>query len=274
LYALIQSRSAPSHRSRIIAANNILNAFFMVVAAGLAVLTLSAGITIAQLLLLTGVLNAVVALYIFLLVPEFLLRFIDWLLVHSIYRLRASGLENIPEEGPALLVCNHQSLADALIITAACRRPIRFVMYYAIYNVPVLHWLFRSMKAIPIAGAKEAPDVLDRAYDEIAAALERGELVCIFPEGRLTQDGHIAPFRPGMERILKRTPVPVIPMALSGLWRSIFSRNRDKWKVATLFPKVALRVHAPVDAALATVENLQALVRRMAAPQDPYKAVP
>ena len=264
LYALIQTRCERSHRSRIIAANNILNALFMVVAAGLAVLLLSAGLSIAQLLALTGVLNAAVAIYIFLLVPEFLLRFVDWILVHSIYRLRASGLANIPEEGPALLVCNHQSLADALIITAACRRPIRFVMYYAIFNVPVLNPIFRAMKAIPIAGAKEAPDILQKAYDEIAAALADGQLVCVFPEGQLTSDGEIGMFRPGVSRILERTPVAVIPMALSGLWRSIFSRNRNKWKVATLFPSVALNIGKPVAAQSATVESLHALVNALA----------
>ena len=271
LYALIQTRCEASHRSRVIAANNILNALFMVAAAGLAVLALSAGLTIPQLLLLTGVLNAAVAIYIYTLVPEFLLRFIDWMLVHSIYRLQASGLANIPEEGPALLVCNHQSLADALIITAACRRPIRFVMYYAIFNVPVLSFLFRSMKAIPIAGAKEAPQVLDQAYDDIAAALADGQLVCIFPEGQLTLDGEIGPFRPGLMRILERTPVPVIPMALSGLWRSIFSRNRDKWKVATLFPRVALNVGKPIDAPSPTAEALHALVRELAMADNPAR---
>ena len=260
LYALIQTRCPPSHRSRVIAANNILNALFMVVAAGLAVAALKAGMTIPQLLLLTGVLNAAVALYIYALVPEFLLRFVDWMLVHSIYRLKTSGVENIPEEGPALLVCNHQSLADALVITAACRRPIRFVMYYAIFSVPGLRFIFRSMKAIPIAGAKEAPAVLEQAYDEIAAALADGQLVCIFPEGQLTPDGEIGPFRPGMVRILERTPVPVIPMALSGLWRSIFSRNRDKWKVATLFPAIALAVGPACHPQSATPEALQAAV--------------
>jgi 1-acyl-sn-glycerol-3-phosphate acyltransferase len=264
LYALIQTRCEPSHRSRIIAANNILNALFMVVAAGLAVLLLSAGLSIPQLLALTGVLNAAVAIYIFSLVPEFLLRFVDWLLVHSVYRLRASGLANIPEEGPALLVCNHQSLADALIITAACRRPIRFVMYHTIFNVPVLKFIFRAMKAIPIAGAKEAPEVLQKGYDEIAAALADGQLVCIFPEGELTKDGEIGMFRPGVNRILERTPVEVIPMALSGLWRSLFSRNRNKWKVATLFPSVALNVGHPVAARSATPESLHALVRALA----------
>jgi 1-acyl-sn-glycerol-3-phosphate acyltransferase len=271
LYALIQTRCAPSHRSRVIAANNILNALFMVVAAGIAVLALGFGLSIAQLLLLTGVLNAVVATYIYTLVPEFLLRFIDWLLVHSIYRMKASGTENIPEEGPALLVCNHQSLADALIITAACRRPIRFVMYYAIFNVPVLRYIFRSMKAIPIAGAKEAPEVLEQAYEDIAAALADGQLVCIFPEGQLTHDGEIGPFRPGVRRILDRTPVPVVPMALSGLWRSIFSRNRDKWKVATLFPSVSLKVGPALDPAAATPEVLHEVVRSLVSADNPSR---
>ena len=261
LYALIQTRCPTSHRSRVIAANNILNALFMMVAAGLAVVGLNAGLTIPQLLLLTGALNAAVALYIYALVPEFLLRFIDWMLVHSIYRLKTSGVENIPEEGPALLVCNHQSLTDALVITASCRRPIRFVMYYAIFNVPVLRFIFRSMKAIPIAGAKEAPEVLEQAYDEIAAALEDGQLVCIFPEGGLTRDGEIGPFRPGMSRILERTPVPVIPISLSGLWKSIFARNKQvSIPFARLFPTVRLNVGNPVAPALATPDSIRAAV--------------
>jgi 1-acyl-sn-glycerol-3-phosphate acyltransferase len=273
LYALIQTRCPTSHRSRVIAANNILNALFMVVAAGLAVMALKAGMTIPQLLLLTGALNMAVALYIYALVPEFLLRFIDWMLVHSIYRLKTSGVETIPDEGPALLVCNHQSLADALVITAACRRPIRFVMYYAIFNVPGLRLLFRSMKAIPIAGAKESPEVLDRAYDEIATALEDGQLVCIFPEGQLTRDGEIGLFRPGLMHILQRTPVPVIPMALSGLWRSIFSRNRDKWKVATLFPSVSLTVGPALSSTAATPEALHVAVRRLVQTHSPARGV-
>ena len=261
LYALIQTRCPPSHRSRVIAANNILNALFMVVAAGLAVATLNAGMAIAQLLLMTGILNAVVALYIYTLVPEFLLRFLDWMLVHSIYRLKTSGIANIPEEGAALLVCNHQSLADALVITAACRRPIRFVMYYAIFNVPGLHLIFRSMKAIPIAGAKDAPEVLERAYGEIAAALADGQLVCVFPEGGLTRDGEIGPFRPGMSRILERTPVPVIPISLSGLWKSIFARNKQvSIPFARLFPTVRLNVGNPVAPASASPDAIRAAV--------------
>ncbi|MGH8679870.1 MAG: MFS transporter, partial [Burkholderiales bacterium] len=138
LYAMVQLRCEPSHRARVIAANNILNALFMVVAAGVAILALQSGASIAQLLLLTGLLNIVVAAYIYSLVPEFLLRFLDWMLIHSVYRLRTRGLQNIPEEGSALLVCNHQSMTDAMVVAAACRRPIRFVMHYQIFNMPLL----------------------------------------------------------------------------------------------------------------------------------------
>lgn len=247
LYALIQTRSEPSHRSRIIAANNILNALFMVAAAGIAVLMLQLGATIPQVLLLTGVFNIAVAVYIYSLVPEFLLRFVDWLLVHSIYRLRITGIDNIPEQGPALLVCNHQSLADAMVIAAACRRPIRFLMYYTIYNIPVLNFIFRSMKAIPVAPAKLDPELLARAYDEVEKAFADGQLVCIFPEGQLTTDGEVGEFRSGVSHILERTPVPVIPMALSGLWQSIFSRNRSRKHFVKLFPKARLRIGSALD---------------------------
>ena len=257
LYALIQTRSAPSHRSRIIAANNILNALFMVAAAGVAVLMLQAGATIPQVLLMAGVFNIAVAAYIYSLVPEFLLRFLDWLLVHSVYRLRISGIENIPERGPALLVCNHQSFADALVISAACRRPIRFLMYYTIFNVPGLNFIFRSMKAIPVAPAKLEPQLLQKAYDDVAKALDDGQLVCIFPEGQLTSDGEIAEFRSGVSHILERTPVQVIPMALSGLWQSVFSRNRSRRHFVKLFPKVRLNIGRALGPAELNLEQLR-----------------
>ncbi len=260
LYAQLQTRSEPSHRSRIIAANNILNALFMVVAAGLAVLMLSLGATVPQLLLLTGLLNLAVAAYIYSLVPEFLLRFLDWLLVHSVYRLRIQGKQHLPEKGPALLVCNHQSLADALVISAACRRPIRFLMYYTIFNIPVLNFIFRSMKAIPVAPAKLDPVVLERAYDDVDAALRAGQLVCIFPEGQLTTDGAIGEFRSGVSRILERTPVPVIPMSLSGLWESVFSRNPKRARLPRLFRTVRLNIGRPLTPEAVSPESLRTVV--------------
>ena len=120
------------------------------------------------------------------------MRFLSWVLVRTLYRLRARGIEdNVPDEGPALLVCNHVSYMDALILAATIPRPVRFVMYYKIFNIPVMRWIFRTAKAIPIAGARENPELMQRAFDEIDAALAEGELVGIFPEGALTKDGEI-----------------------------------------------------------------------------------
>jgi len=225
LYALIQSRCEPTHRARIIAANNILNALFMIVSALLGYALLSAGFTIPQLFLVTAVLNAVVAIYIYTLVPEFLMRFLCWLLVHSVYRVVKTGIDRIPDEGPAVIVCNHVSFVYALIVMAASPRPVRFVMDHHIFRIPVLSFVFRTGRAIPIASAKENPALLERAFEEVAAALEAGELVAIFPEGRITDTGEMYPFRGGIQRILARTPVPVVPIALQGLWGSFFSRK-------------------------------------------------
>jgi len=261
LYALIQSRSEPAHRSRIIAANNILNAVFMVAAALIAIGLFQAGLSIPQLILVTALFNAAVALYIYLLVPEFLMRFMVWILIHSVYRMKKSGLERIPDEGPAVLVCNHVSYVDALVISAACRRPIRWVMDHRIYRLPLINFFCRTVRAIPIAPSKENPEALERAYDAVAQALAEGELVGLFPEGRLTSDGEMGEFRGGILRIVERTPVPVIPMALSGLWQSLFARNRDKFAHLTrLFPKVGLTVGAPVAPQAVSPEALQAAV--------------
>jgi len=261
LYALIQSRSEKSHRSRVIAGNNILNAAFIVAAAAMAIGVLAAGATIPQLFLVTAILNAAVALYIYALVPEFLTRFMVWILIHSVYRLKKTGLERIPEEGPAVVVCNHISYVDALVISAACRRPIRWVTDHRVYRVPLLNFFFRTAKAIPIASAKDDPEMLARAYDVIARELADGQLVGIFPEGKLTATGEMNAFRGGIVRILEKSPVPVIPMALSGLWQSFFARNRDKMKhAAKLFPKIQLAVGEPLPAMGVTPELLQAAV--------------
>ncbi|MBN9694993.1 MAG: MFS transporter [Zoogloea sp.] len=225
LYAMLQSRSAPAQRARIIAANNIVNALFMVVGALAAGSLLSAGLSIPMLFGVAAVMNAAVAIYIYKLVPEFLLRFIIWLLVHTVYRLRTEGAHHIPEEGPAVIVCNHVSFVDALVIAAASRRPIRFVMDHRIFRWPVLSFVFRHSRAIPIAPAKEDPAMMEAAFAEVSRALAAGELIGLFPEGKITGDGEICPFRPGITRILQANPVPVVPMALRGLWGSMFSRK-------------------------------------------------
>ncbi|MCM8595457.1 MFS transporter [Accumulibacter sp.] len=264
LYALIQLRSAPEQRARIIAANNILNALFMVVGSLAAAGLLGDGLTIPALFGVAAVCNAAVAIYIYSLVPEFMLRFVAWLLVHSFYRLRNSGIENIPDEGPAILICNHVSFVDPLVIAAASRRPIRFVMDHRIYRTPLIGIVFRHMHAIPIAPARQDAAMMEAAFEEVARALEAGELVAIFPEGRITDTGELYPFRPGVQRIVERTPVPVIPMALQGLWGSFFSRKDGPAMTRPLrrgmFSKIALVVGPPVAPPMATPENLQQIV--------------
>jgi 1-acyl-sn-glycerol-3-phosphate acyltransferase len=267
LFALIQSRTPKHQVARVIAANNILNAAFMVAAAALAVGLFALGLSIPEVLLITALLNAVVAVYIFSLVPEFLMRFISWVIVSTLYRIRLRGIEHVPDEGAALIVCNHVSFMDALLVLGSVRRPIRFVMYYRIFNIPLLSFLFRHAKAIPIAGAKEDPVVMQAAFEEIDRALENGELVGIFPEGQITRDGEINPFRGGVEKILERRPVPVVPMALRGMWGSLFSR-RDSALGRMRLPRrflsrVELVADPPVAPADASAARLEAQVRAL-----------
>ncbi|MGH8750534.1 MAG: 1-acyl-sn-glycerol-3-phosphate acyltransferase, partial [Burkholderiales bacterium] len=237
---------------------NILNAIFIVVASIMAAVLLYSGFSIPQLFLITGMLNALVALYIYTLVPEFLMRFIVWILIHSIYKLEKQGLHNIPEQGAAVLVCNHVSFVDALVIAAACPRPIRFVMDYRIYRLPVLNFVFRIGRAIPVASAKEDPEMLERAYAEIASALREGDLIAIFPEGRITDNGEMNPFRPGIRRIVEATPVPVIPIALRGLWGSFFSRKGGA--AMSKFSRIPRRIFCRIElAAAAPVAPAQAM---------------
>ncbi len=263
LYALIQSRSAPSHRSRIIAANNIMNALFMVASAGIAIGFLKAGLSIPELFLVVGLLNAAVAVYIYALVPEFLMRFLAWLLVHTFYRVDKEGLERIPEEGACVLVCNHVSYVDAVVIAACVRRPVRFVMDHRIFAIPLLSFIFRTMRTIPIAPAKDDAAMKDRAFADVAEALRNGEIIGIFPEGKLTDTGELNPFRPGIQQIIDTTPVPVIPLALRGLWGSFFSRSSDgkamrRWR--GLFSRIALVAAPAVPPREVTLEGLQAMV--------------
>ncbi len=264
LYALIQSRTAEQERARVVAANNILNALFMVGSALVAILLLSvAGLSIPQLFLVASLMNVAVSAYIFSIVPEFSMRFLVWLLGHSMYRMRQRGLEAIPEEGPAVLVCNHVSFVDALLIAGAVRRPVRFVMYYKIFRLPVLNFIFRTAGAVPIAGRQEDEATYHQAFERISRYLEEGELVCIFPEGKLTSDGEMNEFKAGVERILQVNSVPVVPMALGGLWGSFFSRDPNKGFFRRIWSKVDLVASAPIAASEASRQRLQAEVARL-----------
>ena len=264
LYALIQARTAEDQRARVIASNNILNALFMVVSAIFTIVLLSVlKLSIPQLFLVVSLLNVLVNAYIFKIVPEFTMRFLIWMLSHSMYRVQHRDLERIPDEGAALLVCNHVSFVDALLLGGAIRRPIRFVMYYKIYNLPVLNFVFRTAGAIPIAGRNEDQATYDRAFARIAEYLADGELVCIFPEGKLTGDGEIDVFKGGVSRILEETPVPVIPLALQGLWGSFFSRDPAKGFFKRLWSRVTIVAGAAIPVEAAQPEALRELVSRL-----------
>ncbi len=266
LFALIQSRTPKAEMARVFAGLNIQNSGFIVAAALAGLLTQRVlGWDVPQLLLALAIANALVAIWIFTIVPEFVMRFASWLLVRTLYRLRARGIDHVPDEGAALVVCNHVSYMDALLLAASIPRPVRFVMYHRIFNIPGLRWIFRTARAIPIAGAKEDPALMEKAFEEIEAALANGEVVGIFPEGALTKDGDIAPFKGGVERILARRPVPVVPMALRGMWASMWSRRDGRLGRMRLPRRLRARVEvvaaAPVDGAGAGAEGLEGIVR-------------
>ena len=275
MYALIQLRSAPTHRARIIAANNILNALFMIASALIAGALLSAGFTVPQVFLFTGIANAVVAGYIFLLVPEYLLRFVAWVASRFVYRFRVHGDAHLPTSGAAVLACNHVSFIDAVLLMAASPRPIYFMMDHRIFQVPVLGWLFRLAKAIPIAPHKEDPQVYAAAFERAAQVLRGGDLLAIFPEGGLTRDGTLQPFKGGIVKILARAQadgldVPVIPMALTNLWGSYFSRIEQGGAMVRPFRRgwlnrVGLNVGAPLPGQGLAPEQLHACVAQLLA---------
>ena len=277
MYALIQLRSQPTHRARIIAANNILNALFMIGSSVIAGALLKANFTIPQIFLFTGLANAVVAFYIFMLVPEYLLRFVAWVLSHFIYRFKITGDDHIPTEGAAILACNHVSFVDAVLLMAASPRPIYFLMDHRIFQVPVLGWLFRLAKAIPIAPRAEDPVAYEAAFDAATKVLKEGDLLAIFPEGGITKDGTLQEFKGGIMKILERSKaqgiggergVPVIPMALTNLWGSFFSRVEQGGAMVRpfrrgAFSSVGLNVGAPMAAVEVQPASLQARVGQL-----------
>jgi len=264
LYSLVQERSDANKVSRIIAGNNIINAIFMVTAAVMGIIVLGVfDMSIPQLFLITTVLHIIVCLYIFTVVPEFLLRLIAWFMVSLVYRVKYKGLEKIPADGPVVLVCNHISFVDPAIIMGRVRRPSRFVMYYKIFHTFGMKFLFRAAKTIPIASAKENPEMMEAAFASVRGALADGDVVCIFPEGSLTADGQVGQFKKGIERIIEESPVTVVPMALNNLWGSMFSRYNKKLfnRLPRKFmAKVELIVGDPVPPEQVTADYLQQLV--------------
>lgn len=269
LYTLIQERSDRRIRSQVIASNNIMGALFMVVSSVLLMIFYAIKMTIPQILLSYAIMNLVVSIYIYSIVPEFTLRFLSWFLARMIYRIRTTGAENIPQEGAAVLVCNHVSFVDWLILAAAIKRPVRFVMYYKFFDFPIVRYLFQHARVIPIASLEENKEIFTKAFDMVSNELRAGELVCIFPEGGITPDGEIKTFKRGIEHIVKRDNVAVIPIAIDGLWGSVLSR---KWgRALKRLPRrlwffVDVIIDTPVPAQQATAVDLEKKVRELLAP--------
>lgn len=195
-----------------------------------------------------------------------ILQMVCRVLANTMYRLKIMGRENIPSHGPAVLICNHVSFVDWMIITTACRRPIRFVMHHSFFQLPLVGSIFRNAKVIAIASSLESPELLDSAFRNIASELGKGELVCYFPEGRLTRTGRTIKFRPGIERIIRDTPVPVVPMCLKGLWGSYFSRKYGKpmsKPFRRLWSRISLVIGEPVPPRAVSAGRLHEIVNSL-----------
>ncbi|HEY6879613.1 MAG TPA: MFS transporter [Polyangiales bacterium] len=265
LYTLIQQRSQANERSRVVAGNNILNALFMAVGAGGLAWLFSLGVGVQTMFSILAALSALIAIYIYTLLPEFLIRFCAFLLGRVMYRLNVRGHENIPETGGVVLVCNHVAFNDFLIVAGSVRRPVRFVMDHNMFKLPLISSLCRAAKVIPIAPAHEDAALLESAFAKIRDELRAGEVVCIYPEGKITKTGEMNPFKAGVERILRETPVPVVPMALSGLWGSFFSRKNGPamQKVPRRFrAKLTLSIGKPLPAET-SAQELEQQVRTL-----------
>lgn len=227
LYAYLQIRTQREERSRIIASNNILNALFMVFGAVLLFILSALSVSLTNTILIIAILTLCVSVYIYWFMPEFLLRLVCWFLVKVIYNLKTVNLKPVQHDRPVVYTANHVSFIDWLIIAGALNRPVRFVIDYHIYKNPILNPFFRMAKLIPITSQKNNPVVFDNAFKEIKKSLAEGESVCIFPEGKISADGNLNLFKPGIERIISESPVPVQPLVLKNLYGSFFSRSNN-----------------------------------------------
>lgn len=267
LPVLVLERSLPEHRRPILLVA-VLGSIAMLALGGiLGGRFIDVGFTWKGLCWVLAALNSAVALFLILLIPEFFMRCVAWVVISLCYRIKIEGLHNIPSTGAVILTCNHVSFVDAIIVGGLIRRPVRFVTYHKIYKIPGLNALFKAARAIPIAPAKEDEALLKAAYITMDEVLKSGEILGIFPEGGLTIDGRIQEFKPGIERMLARTPVPVVPMALRGLWTSMWSR-RDSRLGRMRIPRrlraqVTLVIGQPLPPDTVTAAKLQTIIEAL-----------
>ncbi|MEZ4872050.1 MAG: MFS transporter [Bdellovibrionales bacterium] len=271
LYTLVQERADHKYLSRIIAGNNILNALFMVISSLLVMLFYQLNLTTAEIFLAFAMMNVIAAIYIYTIVPEFTLRFYTWILSHILYRVEAKGLENIPTQGGVFLASNHVTYVDWLIIFSACPRPARFVMHYRFFEIPIVKWVLKQAKVIPIAGANEDRELMVKAFDQISNELKNEEVVIIFPEGMLTRDGQLNPFRPGIVKALEKDPVPVVPVTLKGFWGSSFSKHSKGFFPRQFRRPVTVTFHPPISPSEFELHKLEEVIAGDLGETPPHK---
>ncbi len=232
LNSLLQQRSDASERGRLIAANNFLNMFGVLAASGaLYALNDLAAIGPDRTIFVFGIMTFVVTAYMLTVVPDFLIRFVLWMLTHTVYRIRIVGQENVPFRGPALLVSNHLSYIDGFLVGGCVQRFLRFLIYRPYYEMKAFNWILRRMHAIPIQGGD--PEKVAESIDLAREQLRQGHIVCIFAEGSVSRTGNMMRFKPGFERIMEGLAdddleVPIIPVNLDRVWGSIFSMKDGK----------------------------------------------
>jgi acyl-[acyl-carrier-protein]-phospholipid O-acyltransferase / long-chain-fatty-acid--[acyl-carrier-protein] ligase len=265
--AILQHRPSRENKGAVLAAANLLSAVGLVLAAGV---YWSLGVVLnlgpRGVFVVGGLLSLAATVYVVWLLPDSLLRFVLWLLTRTLYRIRVEGREHIPSKGGALFVCNHLSLIDALLLAASTDRPVRFIIYKGIYELPWIKPVARLMRAIPISSELRPREML-KALRTASEAIQNGEVVCIFAEGQITRIGHLLPFRRGFERIMEQVDAPIVPIALDGVWGSIFSfeKRRFVWKLPRRIPyPVTVKFGAPLPHTATPIQVRQVVQELMA----------
>jgi acyl-[acyl-carrier-protein]-phospholipid O-acyltransferase/long-chain-fatty-acid--[acyl-carrier-protein] ligase len=231
--ALMQHRPGKERKGGVLAAANLLSFVGVFLASGIYYIMRAIGHFDPRAIFLTGAcLTLAGTVYVLILLPDMLLRFLLWLFTHSVYKIRVIGRDNIPDKGGALFVCNHLSFVDGLLLIASTDRFVRFIMYKGIYDMPVVKPFVKIIRAIPISSQLRPREML-KSLQEASDAIKHGEVVCIFAEGQITRIGQLLPFRRGLTRIMREVHAPIIPVCLDGVWGSIFSYEKGRffWKM-------------------------------------------
>jgi acyl-[acyl-carrier-protein]-phospholipid O-acyltransferase / long-chain-fatty-acid--[acyl-carrier-protein] ligase len=237
LATFVQDRAPEHERARILAAANLLDCLIgAVIGNGLVGLMAYAGVSPRAQLGVIGIISLGAAIYISRIVPKDMVRFLCLMVVRSIYKVKAVDAARVPATGGVLLLPNHVSYVDALVLSAACNRPVRFVIWDVLYRVWWMNGFLRLFGTVPISTTR-AKD----AIRTVTEALNQGELVCLFPEGTLTRNGELSELQKGFEIIVRQANAPAVPVWLEGLWGSIFS-----WKDGRVFTKWPQKLRYPV----------------------------